>query len=235
MYDDPEDVESLRLLQTKGGMKVRGASKGPLFEYPAIVRWDGPSLDSDIVVVDFETTGLSARHDRIIEIAMARLNPEGELVAEFATVVDPGHQSLGAAHIHGITSADLVGAPAFEDVYDTLCDFLDGAVVVAHNATFEEWFLGHECLRARLPLPRNHAIDSLWLSHLLTNRPGHSVADMAVHTGFEQYKPHHAIGDVYATLDIIQPILRRRPHFVWRTRMPHESRVPTVTCELRPR
>ena len=64
-----------------------------------------------IAVVDVETTGLSPwRHDRIVEIAVVLLSPDGEIEDEYESLVNPG-RDVGPTSIHGISASDLIDAP----------------------------------------------------------------------------------------------------------------------------
>ena len=69
-----------------------------------------------IAVVDVETTGLSPwRHDRIVEIAIVLVSPDGEIHAEYETLVNP-KRDLGPTRIHQISASDVLRAPSFTDV-----------------------------------------------------------------------------------------------------------------------
>jgi DNA polymerase-3 subunit epsilon len=98
-------------------------------------------------VVDVETTGLHPVRDRIVEIAVIRLNPDAEEIDEWSTLVNPGNRPLGG-RIHGLRSADLADAPTFGDIRDDLLARLAGNVIVAHNAPFDVAFLQAETVRA---------------------------------------------------------------------------------------
>jgi DNA polymerase III subunit epsilon len=98
-------------------------------------------------VVDVETTGLHPVRDRIVEIAVIRLDANAELIDEWSTLVNPGKRALGG-RIHGLRAADLAEAPAFQEILGDLLARLAGHVVVAHNAPFDVSFLQAETVRA---------------------------------------------------------------------------------------
>ncbi len=99
------------------------------------------------VMLDLETTGGSAVHDRITEIAAVRVE-NGVEVARWSTLVNPGVsippfiQSLT-----GITDAMVEDAPTFAQVAPRLLELLDGAVFVAHNVRFDHGFVVNELAR----------------------------------------------------------------------------------------
>lgn len=98
-------------------------------------------------VIDTETTGLDTLHDRIIEIAVIRLNPDGTPQRTFNTLLQ-SDQGPGPTHIHRVTDADLAGAPRFSEVAGDIARIIDGAVIVAHNAMFDLAMLTTEFGRA---------------------------------------------------------------------------------------
>ena len=98
--------------------------------------------DTPIAVIDFETTGLTAGWDRVVEISVVRIDPGAAPRLVFDTLINP-QRMISATDIHGITEADVVGAPTFAEVADHLADHLAGCVVAAYNAYFDIGFL--EC------------------------------------------------------------------------------------------
>ena len=76
-------------------------------------RFQRPTAEpAGFAVVDLETTGVYPSKDRIIEVAVVHLDVSGQLIGEFSTLIDP-HRDVGPTHIHGITAADVMGAPGF--------------------------------------------------------------------------------------------------------------------------
>jgi DNA polymerase-3 subunit epsilon len=103
------------------------------------------------IVLDTETTGLEhAQGHRIIEIGCIELvnrRPTGRTLHHY---IDPERDvDEGAAKVHGIRRAQLVGKPKFAEVAQELLAFITGAELVAHNAAFDVAFLDSEL--ARLP------------------------------------------------------------------------------------
>lgn len=109
------------------------------------------------VVVDLETTGLSPRQGhRVIEIGAVALE-NGEIVEEFATLIDAGVTIPATVQaIHGITDEMLEGQPPPEEVFPSFSHFIGESVLVAHNAAFDIRFLRHEFARLKMSLPNRH-------------------------------------------------------------------------------
>jgi DNA polymerase III epsilon subunit family exonuclease len=97
-----------------------------------------------LVVLDTETTGLTI-DDRIIEIG-AILLLDRRPAKKFHVYINPEGRSShpSALNVHGITDAFLSDKPLFSDVYPTFLDFVSGATLVIHNATFDMRFLQAE-------------------------------------------------------------------------------------------
>lgn len=105
------------------------------------------TFDQEFVAFDLETTGLSSRSDRIIEIGAVVLK-NGEEVDRFQTFVDPERPlERKIVELTGITDEMLVGAPKIEDVLPKFLDFISDRVLVAHNSDFDTGFIRAECQR----------------------------------------------------------------------------------------
>lgn len=101
-----------------------------------------------VAVLDFETTGLSpTTGSRVIEIGIVRIEPGRDPTIVLDTLVNP-EGPVYATEIHGISDDDVVGAPTFGDIAALVVDALDGAVVLAYNASFDIRFLRAELMRA---------------------------------------------------------------------------------------
>lgn len=113
-----------------------------------------PASDPHIAVVDVETTGLSPwRHDRIVEIAVVLISPEGDVREEYATLLNPG-RDVGPTRIHGITASDVVDAPRFGEIVGDVVEVLRKAQVLAgHNIGFDRNFLISEFKRIPAQFP----------------------------------------------------------------------------------
>lgn len=187
--------------------------RGPIFAYAGPRGWEpGVEHDGPYAVIDFETTGLSPRAgDRVVEVAVARVNRDGRIEDEYATLVNPGRDT-GAVFIHGISNDAVRRAPTFADILPELMARLDGAVVVAHNATFEEAFLNAELRRAGVrlgaPMP---ALCTLWLSQRTMPTPNHRLGTLCRYTGIPLVDAHAALGDVRATSALLPMLLQTVP------------------------
>ncbi len=95
-------------------------------------------------VISLTTTGpFPYLRDRIIEVAVVHLDAGGNITARWQTVVNPGSHISDVAN-HGVSTAELLRAPTFEQIAPRLVDLLRGRVLVTHNAQLVTGFLMHE-------------------------------------------------------------------------------------------
>ena len=99
--------------------------------------------ETTIAVVDIETTGLYPGGDRIIEIAVVRVEPKQEPVLLIDTLVNP-RRHVSATEIHGITDADVADAPTFEDIAGNLLNAISDCVFASYNVYFDSRFVQNE-------------------------------------------------------------------------------------------
>ena len=105
---------------------------------------DIPLEKAAFTVVDVETTGLSANKNRIIEIALVKIEnlkitDKLNYLINPQTYIPPFITSLT-----GIDNDDVIGAPIFSDIVDEVISFIDNTVLTAHNFPFDSAFLNSE-------------------------------------------------------------------------------------------
>lgn len=160
-------------------------------------------------IVDVETTGLSPRQNRIVELAVVRVDSEGNVVDEWSTRFNP-EGPVGATHIHGITEADVAGAPLFRDVAARLIPYISGVPIAAHNANFDLAFLRAEFQRAGWDAPWLPAFCTLDGSReYLPDLERRRLADCCWAAGVPLENAHSALGDARATAGLLRFYLAR--------------------------
>ena len=179
--------------------------RGPLFQYGG----DGPGfeVDAPFAVIGIATTGFSpADGDRIVEIAIARIDARGGIHDEYATLVDPG-RDVGPVFVHGISNSEVRGAPTFADIAGEILDLMDGAVVVMHDGAFVERFLQAEFARAGVQLPLTPALCSAWLARRTLGTPDHTLRTLARHAGRTILDTTAALGAVRTVAALLPQML----------------------------
>lgn len=194
------------------------ALKGLSRSFDAETRWAAAPL----AIIDFETTGLSAETDRIVEIGIACF-AGGELTSLKHWLVNPGMPiPEQASNVHGITDAEVATAPTFEQLAVELVEVLRGHLPVAYNAGFDRAFLHAELLRAGVDVrgeeraPACHAevdwIDPLiWTRELYRDDSSRKLSDIAARLGIALERAHRAASDAETTGRVLLAIAERMP------------------------
>lgn len=185
---------------------VKPGRPGLTFSYASAGGWHTHE-GAPFAILDVETTGSSADDgDRIIEVAIMRVDASGRIEDEWATLVNPDRDT-GFSLVHHITDEDVADAPRFADIADELLRRLDGAVVVAHNATFDESFLQAELARLGHRGLQAPALCSLWLSRRTLNAPNYRLSTLARTYGAEAVDTHSALGDARMIAHLLPTML----------------------------
>lgn len=104
------------------------------------------------LIMDTETTGLDAlKGDRIIEVGIVEMVGRKFTGEKLHVYINPQRgMDDEVIRIHGISEAFLADKPTFDQVAQSLYDFMDGAEIIAHNATFDMNFLNMEFAKVGL-------------------------------------------------------------------------------------
>ncbi len=119
------------------------------------------------IIFDTETTGLDTRDDRVIELGGIELVNRFPTGRTFHQFINPQGRPIHpeAQAVHGISAADLQGKPTFTEIVEEFLAFIDGAKLVAHNATFDIGFLNVEFGRLGHPdIDPGRVVDTLALA-----------------------------------------------------------------------
>ncbi len=163
-------------------------------------------------ILDCETTGLDERTgDRIIELAIVLVDEHFDELERLDTLVAID-TPVAASHVHGISDADLVGAPTFAHLAPRIGRLLDGAIVVGHYPRFDLRFLDAELQRLGTGLPATLVVDTrdtcraAWIVGRLR------MVDCCRELGVVNDHPHAALGDVLATRALLAACQARGVH-----------------------
>jgi DNA polymerase-3 subunit epsilon len=211
---------------TAGFGSPGGTPPSPAWPTPAAAR-TGPvaerqlqlSLDelaqplhaTTFVVVDLETTG-STGTDCITEIGAVKVRG-GQVIGEFATLVDPGVSIAPFVTVlTGITDQMVAAAPTIASVLPSFLEFLRGTVLVAHNAPFDVGFLKAACAQHGHPWPKPAVVDTALLARRVLTRdevPNCKLATLAGFFGSGTVPNHRALADARATVDVLHGLIAR--------------------------
>ena len=183
---------------------AQDSAKGALFTYASLSQ--GESLAAPYAIIDLETTGLDKSKNRIIEVAIRRIDANGKFIDEISTLINPEVSDVGPTFIHHIKPEDVLDAPKFAEFAPELLNRLSGSIVVAHHAAFEDGFLAAEFARIGIGVPNLPTIDTLWLSRQVIDLPNYKMATVIDAFGIAEEDAHTALGDV-RMLSKLLPVL----------------------------
>jgi DNA polymerase III epsilon subunit family exonuclease len=161
------------------------------------------------VVFDCETTGTNAADDEIVSLALIRLDPDGVETTRFTSLVRPSRPiPAEATGVHGIADEDVASAPPFVELASQLLRLLDGAVFVAHNASFDLGMLQHAFAREGLAYEPAAVACTLEAFRLLEPlAENHRLQSLCDSRGIELHDAHEAMSDVLATTALLRVLL----------------------------
>lgn len=158
----------------------------------------------DLTFLDIETTGGSHVHDRITEVALIKIE-QGTVSAKWETLINPGIPiPRNITALTGISDEMVKEAPSFVDIAADLYSYLEGTVMVAHNARFDHGFLKAEYKRIGGTL-RQRTLCTVKLSRTLyPDVQGHSLDAIMQRFGLSTSARHRGMGDVQLMLDFLE-------------------------------
>lgn len=163
-------------------------------------------MEQNYIAVDLETTGLSPRKDRIIEIGAVKI-VGGMVVEEFSHLVDP--QIILPDHVTeltGITDQMLSGAETIGDVFPKFLAFAGELPLLGHNILFDYSFLKTEAVKEKYSFERK-GIDTLYLSRALHEElESKSLDSMCRYYGIINENHHRALDDARASVSLYEAL-----------------------------
>ncbi len=160
-----------------------------------------------IIVFDFETTGLSASSDRIIEMGAIRIE-NFQFAGEFQSFVKPGIPvSPEVIRLTGIDNDMLKDAPTISEALPRFLDFIAGSLLVAHNAEFDMGFLKKNCRDQGISLDWDCFCSLKMARQLLPELESKSLGALAEHYQLTFEARHRSIGDCKVTAAVLERML----------------------------
>jgi DNA polymerase-3 subunit epsilon len=207
---------------------VAGSGTDPQLSFAGLLAGDGgelsfgpadvPLRETTFVVVDLETTGGRSKDspdgsfDAITEIGAVKVRG-GEVIGEFATLVDPQRAvPPQIVELTGITTAMVRNAPTIAAVLPMFMEFARGAVLVAHNAGFDISFLKAAAARCGIAWPHPPVLCTVRLARRVLSReeaPSVRLATLARLVGAATVPTHRALDDARACVDVLHALIER--------------------------
>ena len=187
----------------KAGIKAIFGLEANLVEDKVPIVYNSEDLElkeATYVVFDVETTGLSAVHNDLIQIAASKMH-KGNIIEQFDEFIDPGYPlSAFTTELTGITDNHVKGAKPLVQVLQEFQEFCQGTVLVAHNATFDVGFMNANYERNQLPTISQPVIDTLeFARNLYPEYKRHGLGPLTKRFGVALDHHHMANYDAEAT------------------------------------
>ncbi|MDX1474753.1 MAG: 3'-5' exonuclease [Reinekea sp.] len=153
---------------------------------------DNPTLANSLIVLDFETTGLSPdMGDRAIEIGAVKIE-NGVLTERFQRLMNPGFRVSGFIENYtGITNAMLAQAPSCAEAMAEFAEFIGDSNLLAHNASFDKRFLDAELTRLKRRYSGEFACSLLVSRRLYPDAPNHQLGSLVNYCNIQTDGTYH--------------------------------------------
>ena len=185
---------------------VEGYFVDDLKELVANVK--GQTVDSEYVVFDIETTGLSPTNNKIIEIGAVKIK-DGRIQDTFSEFINPEVPiPYSITKLTSITDSMVLDAPTIDVILPKFLEYVGDAVLVAHNASFDTSFIKEYAQRLGLPYDYT-VVDTMTLAHVLIPELGRYTLDRLCKQFNVSLEHHHrACDDAAATAEIFVKMIK---------------------------
>lgn len=168
-------------------------------------------LKHKFVCLDCETTGLDAKQDQIIEVAVACFDFEN-IYDQIDELIDPDcpipETSIAIHHI----SPDMVkGKPKINEVLPKLLKLIDNHIIIGHGISFDIELLVNAAEKFSIPchIQNNRFIDTLRLARLYGESPVNSLEQLRKHFNIPQEGAHRAMSDVIVNIAVFKYLAKK--------------------------
>ncbi|MBK7629489.1 MAG: GIY-YIG nuclease family protein [Ignavibacteriales bacterium] len=170
---------------------------------------DIPLEKAAFSVVDVETTGLSANKNRVIEIALVKIEnlkitDKLNYLINPQTYIPPFITSLT-----GISNDDIIGAPIFSEIVDEIISFTDNTILTAHNFSFDSSFLNTEFMISGREFINENSCCTLKIARkIYPTLKSKSLSSVAQSLNLKNTNAHRALGDAEITAKVLIKMIK---------------------------
>jgi len=156
--------------------------------------------EAEFSVLDVETTGLSARNNRVIEIGIVKVK-NLKITDRFQSFVNPGCEiPYFITQLTGITNEDIFDAPNFGSLLKEINNFIGNTVISGHNLSFDDSFLTYEFIRNNHEPLNNDKVCTLKIARrLYPSLRSKSLSSVTSYLKLKNSNAHRALGDAEVT------------------------------------
>ena len=171
-------------------------------------------LKTSFIAIDFETTGLNSKFDRIVEIGAVRFE-EGKQVDRLSMLINPGRpMSSEASKVNHITDRMLLGQPREYEVISQIVEFLGDSLtgvtpLVAHNAKFDMAFLYEALVRNGVHATIRYADTLRWSRKFVNGLSNYKQTTVARRFRIAVNNAHRASSDAEVCGQIMSRLIKR--------------------------
>ena len=167
----------------------------------------GQDIDTTYCVLDLETTGFSAKTEKITEVGIMKVQ-NGEVIDEFSCFVNPEkHIPQRVTEVTNITDDMVKDAKTIDQVFPEILEFIKGSVLVAHNAPFDMGFLKQNAKVLGYEFDYTY-LDTLSLAKdLFPDYKKYKLGKIAENLGIKVEVAHRALDDVDTTVKVFKVML----------------------------
>ena len=167
-----------------------------------VINPKGQALNTEYIVFDIETTGLSQKKNKIIEIGAVKVK-DGEEIDRFSEFINPEEPiPYSIEQLTSITDEMVMHAPTVDVILPKFLEFCGDDIVVAHNAAFDTGFIKKNARDLGMKFD-NTIMDTMTLSHVLLPELGKFTLDRVCKALNVKNEHHHrAVDDANATAKI---------------------------------
>ena len=175
---------------------------------PIVTNDKGQDIDTTYCVLDLETTGFSPKTEKITEVGIMKIK-DGKVIDEFSTFVNPEKPiPPKVVEVTNITDDMVQDAETIDKIFPKILEFIDGSVLVAHNASFDMGFLKYNAKQLGYEFDYTY-VDTLALSRkIFPNLKKYKLGKIAEYLKIKVEVAHRALDDVDTTVKVYNEMMK---------------------------
>jgi len=164
-------------------------------------------MSQRFAAIDFETTGINAATNRVIEIGIVVFDQNGTTIEEYESLINAG-RDVGRTDIHGISATQLLEAPAFGEIAGDIIGLLNGSILIAHNKAFDIRFLRRELELIGIQIASVEGLCTMELMSMTFADSPRQLTKCCEYLKIEVGVAHTALDDARMSANIAKKILK---------------------------
>lgn len=183
-------------------------------------------------IIDIETTWLSKDRHQITEIAAVNFD-WNTITNIFQTLINPKTDiPYFITKLTWISNSMVANAPYLEEIFPNLLTFLGESVFVAHNATFDYWFLSNFGSKNNLNINNPILCTKKLSNRLVLDCKSKSLHSLCQHFHINNKQAHRALSDVLATTELLKLLLNKLNN-MWISQIEHIIKLQSISnCKI---